>query len=319
MPRMFPVRTSRARSLGVLALAALASASVFAWLAALGWPFELFAHFRWQLVAAGFLLGAALLLMRLRLLAVAALLLAATHALPLLRAFQFGPSGTKCGAEASLRIVTANVQYLNNDHARFIAWLAANPADIVVVQEVTDAWSASLQATLAPYPYRALIPRADAYGIAVLSRRPMQALPVDLAGDTLPSLLVTIATSAGPLRVIAMHTRWPVTPSLIALRDRSLTRAAQLVRATPTRTVLAGDLNVTPYAPRFGELLRKSGLRDALATRAWRPTWEASAWPVALPLDHVLVPPQACVNAVVIGPEIGSDHRPLLVALSWPR
>jgi len=116
-----------------------------------------------------------------------------------------------------------------------------------------------------------------------------------------------------------MHTRWPIMPSLHALRGRSLDRAAKLVRAAPSRTVLVGDLNLTPYAPRFGHLLRASGLIDAFATRAWRPTWEAHVWPLALPIDYVLVPPHACVATASIGPDIGSDHRPLFVAFSWPR
>jgi endonuclease/exonuclease/phosphatase (EEP) superfamily protein YafD len=82
--------------------------------------------------------------------------------------------------------------------------------------------------------------------------------------------------------------------------------------------VLAGDLNLTPYAPAYARLVDESRLRDSLEDVAWRPTWQAGFWPLALPLDHVLVPRNACVDAHEIGPDVGSDHRPLAVTLRLP-
>jgi endonuclease/exonuclease/phosphatase (EEP) superfamily protein YafD len=83
-------------------------------------------------------------------------------------------------------------------------------------------------------------------------------------------------------------------------------------------TVLSGDLNLTPYAPEFARMVEASGLRDSLDDVAWRPTWQAGFWPLALPIDHVLVPRDACVVARQIGPDMGSDHRPLAVTLRLP-
>ena len=45
------------RSASTIALMALVLGSMAAWLARLGWPFELFAHFSWQLFAAAILLA----------------------------------------------------------------------------------------------------------------------------------------------------------------------------------------------------------------------------------------------------------------------
>ncbi len=115
--------------------------------------------------------------------------------------------------------------------------------------------------------------------------------------------------------MIALHTRWPVTPELQVVRDRTLEQAAALARTQPDATILLGDLNLTPYAPAFARLVSESGLQDALAGEAWRPTWQAGFWPLALPIDHVLVPRRSCVTGHEIGGYVGSDHRPLQVTL----
>ena len=300
-------------------LAGLVLASLAAWLAPLGWPFELFAHFRWQLTAAGLALFAMLLVLQRPLPAALAIALACAHLASVLRTIHVEPAGPACDSSTAFRVVTANVHYTNRDHGRFLDWLAANPADLVVVQEVTGAWSKALAAAVPPYPYRREVVREDAYGIAVLSRWPMLAEPVDLAGDGVPSLLVTLQASDRPVRILAMHTRWPITPALSALRDRALDRAAVLVRADATPALLIGDLNLSPYAPGFGRLLQATSLRDALAAELWRPTWHAEFWPLSLAIDHVLLPQSACMTDFEFGPAIGSDHRPLAVSISWRR
>ncbi len=65
-----------------LALAGLALASVAAWLAPLGWPFELFVHFRLQLAVAAVLLVPLLWLVQSRVGALLAAAIAALHGLP---------------------------------------------------------------------------------------------------------------------------------------------------------------------------------------------------------------------------------------------
>jgi len=305
--------------LTIAALCGLALACVASWLAPVGWPFELFSHFRLQLIAGAALLCLALLLTRERHLAVIPAGLAVPLLVPLAAAIAPAPIATLPCQSPPFQLITANVEFTNHDHARFLRWLDDNPADLVIVQEVTPEWAQALRATVAEYPYSSIAPREDPYGLAVLSRWPLHVVAVDLAGDGLPSLLTTVNQAGGPpVHVLAMHTRWPVTPATYALRDTSLRQAAVLMRQFSSRAVLAGDLNLTPYAPAFSRLLHEGRLHDALAAEIWRPTWQAGFWPLALPIDHVLVPEKACVLGVQVGPAIGSDHRPLRATLSWP-
>lgn len=298
---------------------ALTIACTCAALAPLGWPFELFVHFRWQLVAATCVLVALVLVRPQRAPVLLIVLCIALQFAPLLWIVRSAKAhGTLC-AGAPLRIATANLWFVNDDPSAAIEWLHSRPADIVVVQEVTTAWQRSLESLAAEFPYRYLRSREDPYGIGVLSRWPLARVQaVDFAEDGLPSLVLDVDAGGTLVRVIALHTHWPVLPSLYRARDAGLQRAAALARTAESPVILLGDLNLTPYAPAFGRLERASGLRDALGERHWRPTWNARLWPLALPIDHVLVPIDACVLDAQIGPEIGSDHRPVTVSLRWP-
>ena len=311
---------ARARRWVDLGLVALCIASLAVALAPLGWPFELFAHFRWQFAVATLVLVAGVFATRWARRSTTLLVLAlALQATPLLWHHGAPPRlGRGCDGP-ELRVATVNLWYRSRDATPALAWLAAHPADVVVLQEVTAEWAGALSATRDLYPHRATHARQDPYGIGVLSRWPLVRVDyVDLARDGLPSLVATIDVEGRRMQVIGLHTAWPVLRDLQRARDRALAGAAALAREAVLPTVIAGDLNLTPYAPVFRRLEHDAGMRDAFAPRLWRPTWQASFWPLALPIDHVLVPSGACVQSATIGEDVGSDHRPVFVALRWP-
>jgi endonuclease/exonuclease/phosphatase (EEP) superfamily protein YafD len=302
----------------LVALAGVCAGTVAAWLAPLGWPFELFSHFRPQLAVSAALLVPALLFTRAPRAALFATGLAALLFLPSARRLLADVPAPACGTNAFV-VVTANVQFSNDDKQRFLDWVASHPADVIVVQEVTPL-GAGVLATLGAYPHRRMITRADPYGIAMLSRWPFEKIDaVDLAGDGIPSLDAIVQVNGQRIHVLGLHTRWPITPELARRRDRALLRAAVLAREQSLPTVAAGDLNVAPDSPAFAQLLQTSGLRDAQAGSGWHPTWMAGFWPLALRIDHQLVSPSLCVEQVEVGAEIGSDHRPVIARYRLPR
>jgi endonuclease/exonuclease/phosphatase (EEP) superfamily protein YafD len=298
-------------------LAALCLATVLALLAPLGWPFELFVHFRVQYAVAALLLALWFVWRRRRWAVALSLALAAWHSWPGAERLLAAPVSPDCTGPA-FTVVTANVEFSNDDHAAFLAWLDAHPADLLVVQEVTAAWAEALTPSTA-YPHYELLSREDPYGIAVLSRWPLEAVTqVDLAGDGLPSFTGVVRVAGQPVRFLALHTHWPVVPELARARDTSLHVAAGIARSDSTPVVLLGDLNLTPDAPAFRRLLDESGLQDAMQGRGWRPTWLAGFWPLALRIDHVLASPGLCVEQAEVGPDVGSDHRPVTARLVLP-
>jgi endonuclease/exonuclease/phosphatase (EEP) superfamily protein YafD len=246
--------------------------------------------------------------------AVLAMVLGAWHALPGFASSSGAVASQACAGPA-FTVATVNVQFSNGRRDAFRAWLATQPADFLVIQEVTEAWAAELEAQTA-YPYRHVLSREDPYGLALLSRWPMESVTlVDLAGDGLPSFAGILDAGGQRIRFLGLHTHWPLTPALAAARDEALRGAAGLASTADLPVVLLGDLNVTPDSPAFRRLLDEAGLRDVMHGRGWRPTWLAEFWPLALRIDHVLVSSGLCVEHAEVGPALGSDHRPVVARL----
>src|SRR5262245_3802629 len=299
--------------LTLVALASVAAASLAAWLTPFGWPFELFVHFRPQYAVAGALLAIALLALRRPRAAALATLIALLHVWP-------AASGSQAVASADCRgdgltVVTANLNYRNSDPRPLLAWLARERPDLVLLQELTPSWAEALE-SLPDYPHRQFLARTDPYGIGVLSRWPVGGLAArDLAGDGLPSLIGPLNVGRERLMLAVVHTHWPLLPDLMRRRDRAVSQLAEEVRRQPGPWIVGGDFNLTPFSPVFQRLLDVSGLRETRPRGSWSPSWRADFWPLALRIDHVLVTRELCSEASEIGPEFGSDHRPVRVRL----
>lgn len=312
LPILGPARRWLLLGLGGVVLASLAGA-----LAPLGWPFELFVHFRVQYGVLAAVMAVALAGVRRPAAALAALVLAGIQLWPLAARLQSVEQPSPCGGEA-LTVATVNLNYLNDDRPALIEWLSREPADLVLLQELTPAWATSLEA-LPALPYRQFLPRTDPYGIGVLSRWPIEdAHARDYAADGLPSLVGVTGAADQRFSFAALHTHWPILPDLMRRRDQVLLKLTEEVRSRPGRWIVGGDLNLTAYSPVFRRFLSDAGLHDTRPPGAWAPSWLAGFWPLAMRIDHVLVTPAACVDSNEVGPEFGSDHRPVRVSLRWP-
>jgi len=99
------------------------------------------------------------------------------------------------------------------------------------------------------------------------------------------------------------------------LRNEQLHTVAAQVKASYRPVILIGDLNGTPWSPYFRDFLRASGLRNTSQGRGVQGSWPAGLPAGRIPLDHCLVSPEIRVIDRQVGPQVGSDHLPLLVDL----
>lgn len=278
------------------------------------WGFELATHFRVQ-YALALGLGALLLAVGRRrrwaaLFAIFALLNA------MLLAPRFSTVATaQTGADGPvLRAMLANVNSANRDYSRIRDAIIDRDPDFVVLLEVTP-WLLDRLTDLADrYPYRIAAPQEDNFGIAFLSRRPfLQSDIVQFGSPERPSIIAEFAIDRRGFILAGTHPLPPIGAEMARDRNDQLAKLAEFARQAGQPLLLLGDLNISPWSPYFERLLADSGLRDSGRGRGIQPTWPVRWPPLWIPIDHALFSEGTRILRRETGPDLGSDHYPVIV------
>ena len=279
------------------------------------WVFEPADVFRLQylvvLVASGL---AGLVLGRPRLAAIAAALAAVNVAvlgIPVTSGVNAASSGTSSGA---LRLVVANVEVGNTDFAAVQSLVAQTHPDLFGVTELTPTMAQHLHKALTSYRTRVLEPRNDAYGIGVYSRLPLLSAKIArFPADGPPTVVVRLRVAGKPLGVLVTHVHTPFAGSI---HVRHLDALAAAWTQLGKRVVVCGDFNTPPWSGPLRRFAADAHLHDVYGSHAWAgdswPTWASF---LRVPIDNCFVSKGVTVTAHHDGPNVGSDHRPLIVDL----
>ena len=214
-----------------------------------------------------------------------------------------------------LRLLLANVYTNNTDHEQLLALVERENPGVIVLQEVDDVWVTALSSIEDEYPHHLKVPRSDNFGIAVYSRLLMPDLRVQEFTRDLPSILGTIRHKGRAIQLYATHPLPPIGKEYFRVRNEQL---ANLAQAVTTSAIVLGDLNMTMWSPFATRFESTSGLRNVRRGFGILPTWRVGLGPLQIPLDHCLASREFYVSNVRRGPDIGSDHYPLIVDLLIP-
>ncbi len=299
---------------GAIALPA-AVLSVLGFLDDVAWPFEVAAAFRasYAVALAG---GAAVLaLARRRALALLALACAIADAVVVLPHVVPGPR--EAGQGPVVRVCLANLRAANRRHEDVLAWVRETDADVVVLEEVNARWAAALAPLDATHPTRMVRPREDDFGIGLWTRLPaVQLDDADLGASDVPAPVARLEAGGGAtFTLVAVHALPPVSSAYAAVRAAQLRGVARIATHAEGPVVVLGDLNAAPWSPALATCLASGDLRNAAEGFGWRPTWPTASALVQVPLDHVLVSPGIGVRSLDVGPDLGSDHFPVVADL----
>lgn len=271
---------------------------------ALAWLLDLASHWQWLFLLGLLLAGGPAAWLDKRW---AILLLAAP--LPWLTAAAPAPGSAAHGPVFS--VASANVSLHNQDPQALARWLAQERPDVVIVLELSPGYAAGLR-LLSDYPFQQLLPQYGPFGIALLSRYPLQQVQVIEDADAIAHIQAQVQWQHQPIGLIAVHLMPPLSAHYHGVRNAKLRAWARQASASQLPTVLAGDLNATPWSSAFSGLAQH-GLRRASGLA---PTWPAALHGLqGIALDHVLVTPHWGVVSRQVGPHLGSDHLPVLLRL----
>lgn len=277
---------------------------------------ELFSHFRLQYFLAAAILAILMFVLRSRRWAAAMLVLTLINAVPVVTWYL---SEAKAPADPNPRfkLLSSNVYGGNGDTAALLDLIRSEQADFVFIQEVTGSHSRELAELNEDYPYSLKIPRDDNFGIAVLSRRPFDtARVVESPPHKYPTLVVEVAIYGNPVTFVTTHPSPPLGDVGTDARNIQLASIAELMNAVQGPRVLIGDLNTSMWAQHYEELVDSTGLVDARQGFGILPSWPTRLPFAMIPIDHCLVSEELVVKGIRTGPNIGSDHLPLIVELS---
>lgn len=290
------------------------------------WRCEQLCHFRVQYFWMLTLLVPILLLLRRPRHAAAAGLLAVVNLATLVPLYlpetslNRGPQPAIAGpAAVPLSVLTFNVRGSNTSYEEVVTYLGKQQADVAIVLEVTPAWSQTLDKLKRQYPHQHHEPRTDNFGIALISRLPWKDVKtIFTSRDGVPSVRAAFQHQGVRWTIVGTHPVPPGSAATSMARNEQLAALAKLLRQEKAPVILAGDLNVTSWSPFFTELLRTANLRDSRQGRGIQPSWVSRIPLTHLPIDHILVSPGIVVQQRRVGPDLGSDHRPVVAELLLP-
>ncbi|MBA3313738.1 MAG: endonuclease/exonuclease/phosphatase family protein [Planctomycetota bacterium] len=279
------------------------------------WMFDNLTAFVPQYAGIAFLFAIGFGLLRSPRWAVAALVLAGAHAL---RLWVPGAEPAPIVGQ-SLKVVSANVHTSNREYDRFLRFVKSESPDLLLVTEVDDGWVDALEPLRGEYPHAVIEPRSDNFGIALLSRLPVDtAETVELGDAGVPTIVARVTLGEEPLTIIGTHPLPPVRSATARERNRQLAAVAQRAADDSFDVIVMGDLNASPWSPYFRALLREGRLSDTRRGFDLQPTWPAFFAPLMTPIDHILISDGLNVTDRRTGPNIGSDHRPVMATI-WRR
>lgn len=217
--------------------------------------------------------------------------------------------GMSCARVLSFNVLQPNERY--RDTARLID--DVDP-DILLLMETNATWLDELAPQLARYPYVLRRPLENKYGMVFATRLQVdRGQMIANTNSNTPTLYTTLRMDDGArFEVIGLHPRPPLPGETTASRDANIARAGARTPDRLSNVLAIGDFNDVPWSRTTSRFAREGDFLDPRAGRGSFPTFPADfAW-TGWPLDQIFVKAGVKVEELEIGPDVGSDHLPLI-------
>jgi endonuclease/exonuclease/phosphatase (EEP) superfamily protein YafD len=223
-------------------------------------------------------------------------------------------------ADASLRMLTANVLMTNHQAERLLAIVREADPDLILMVETDAWWQQQLGGLRRSHPHAVEQPQDNTYGMLLYSRLPLIDPKIEfLVQDDIPSIHVDVELRSGVrVGLHCLHPRppFPTEDDSSTGRDAELLLVGKRIKGRSDPVVVMGDLNDVAWS-RTNYLFQDiSGLLDPRIGRGFFNTFHAKLPLLRFPLDHFFHSNHFRLIDFRRLPAFGSDHFPVFIALS---
>ncbi len=216
-----------------------------------------------------------------------------------------------------VRILFHNMWIANTSYPKITNLINSEDPDILILAEVAGKTYKELVEKLSDeYPYHAFAGAKSYLDVAYFSKlQPLDAEVVYSKGDErAPTLRLSYNIEGKELVIYGVHTSAPLNREKSLARDNHLADLGARLALEEKQVVLVGDLNLSPWSPRYRSFTDLSGLVDLRVGRGLLASW-SQYLPVItrIPIDHALATPALTIAGLRLGDPAGSDHAPIVL------
>jgi endonuclease/exonuclease/phosphatase (EEP) superfamily protein YafD len=234
-----------------------------------------------------------------------------------------------------IRALSINLDFRNASYGRTVSFITKSQPQLLILEELSEGWEDGLRETLANFPYFIRLKYTNAYPIidsvkpfrdlvekhksslGLFSKFPFESSKLgQFETYPTPYVMGQFKFNGKPFTFFGAHLVAPISSALSKVRNNEIAVLTQKIQTINQPTVLLGDLNITPWSPFFKDLIQKTGLKETRKGRGVYPTWPAGHVSMQIPIDHSLTSSGIIVHSFRLGPDIGSDHLPLVLDFS---
>ena len=302
----------------VIPAVALAVTSIASFFGEWVWWLDVLANFRAQFVVGLVVLSLSLLLTRFRRTGIAVFAVALVNLIPVLPLYVGSPGDSEPSAP-SIRVMSFNLLSDNERFGEVIDYIRAVDPDLVLLHEASRPWEVAMEA--AELGYQIIRPRSEdlIFGTLVLVRgEEIEAVSFGFAAAQPRAVQLSYRPTGWPegIEVLSTHPLAPTDEERADLRDAQLRFAADWASDRSGPRFVVGDFNATPWSSPFRDLMDEADLHNSQVGFGLQPSFPTTSNVILrVPIDHLVHSDHFVTRDRRLGPDLGSDHFPLIVDL----
>lgn len=283
------------------------------------WTFDLLSNFRPQYAVVGTVLGIALIVGRWRKTGAVVTAVGLVNA-ALVGILWLPVSDAPAPAGETFTVMSFNVRAANEARAGVFDYIARVRPDVVFLHETTRLWEDAAIVSDLDYEIYTVGQPGLIFSTMVLA--PPGSEPESFGFATAEPRAVEVVFEVGGQRVhvLGIHPLSPITAERAAIRNAQLEWAADWAARTPGPRIVTGDLNATQWSHAWRSFVGSTEMLDSTRGFGLQPSFPVDGNPlVRVQIDQLLHSPDLVTVDRRLGPQLGSDHAPLVVELAPAR